>query len=119
MNISSDNLMSECGETPFLLAARGNRSVYLRVWGEEIPAGAGGEVPLCATANRVLIYSALSGRLVRAVCPSATGAVVQVFTDEWWGRGGARGGGALLVVWAARDAGSARFAWMEVIIHLT
>ncbi|XP_063535755.1 uncharacterized protein LOC134745601 isoform X2 [Cydia strobilella] len=55
--------------------------------------------------------------LMKAICPSSSdeGRAVQIFTDEWWGRG--RGGGsgsALLVVWAAREAGSARMAWMEV-----
>lgn len=109
--------MSECGETPFLLEARGNRSVFLRVWGEELPTTSVGsqasELPPCATSNRVLVYSAASGRLVRAVCPGAgTGRTVHVFTEEWWGRGARPG--ALLVVWAAREPGAARFAWMEV-----
>lgn len=87
--------------------------MYLRVWGEELPAGsAGSDPPACPTANRVLVYAAGSGRLVRAVCPTG-GGVVQLFTDEWWGRGGALPA-ALLVVWAAREPGVARFAWMEV-----
>lgn len=116
--------MSECGETPFLLEARGNRSVFLRVWGEELPLGSAGgaggaqagEPPPCATSNRVLVYEAHSSRLLRAVCPGAGVAggagVVHMFTDEWWGRGARPG--ALLVVWAAREAGHARFSWMEV-----
>lgn len=55
--------MSECGEAPFLLAARGNRSVFLRVWGEELPASAPtSDAPLCPTANRVLVYDAHSSR---------------------------------------------------------
>ncbi|CAH0584579.1 unnamed protein product [Chrysodeixis includens] len=113
----SGNWMSECGETPFLLEARGNRSVFLRVWGEELPTTSlgsqAGELPPCATSNRVLVYSAASGRLVRVVCPGAgTGRTVHVFTEEWWGRGARPG--ALLVVWAAREPGAARFAWMEV-----
>ncbi|XP_049706597.2 uncharacterized protein LOC110375569 isoform X1 [Helicoverpa armigera] len=108
----SGNRMSECGETPFLLEARGNRSVFLRVWGEELPltgAGAAGEAPPCATSNRVLVYEAASRRLVRALCPGGPHAV-QLFSGSWWGRGA----GALLVVWAAREPGRARFAWMEV-----
>lgn len=52
--------MSECGESPFLLAARGNRSVFLRVWGEEIPSGA--DPPPCHTANRILVYEAHSAK---------------------------------------------------------
>lgn len=115
--------MSECGETPFLLEARGNRSVFLRVWGEELSqtsaGGAGGaqagEAPPCATSNRVLVYEAHSSRLLRAICPGGAGGagpVVHMFTDEWWGRGARPG--ALLVVWAAREAGHARFHWMEV-----
>ncbi|XP_063382262.1 uncharacterized protein LOC134668745 isoform X1 [Cydia fagiglandana] len=122
------NRASECGETPFLLMARGNRSVFLRVWGDELPltppppppavgAPAPPEPPLCHTTNRVLVYHAHTSRLLKAICPSSSdeGRAVQIFTDEWWGRG--RGGGsgsALLVVWAAREAGSARMAWMEV-----
>lgn len=63
------------------------------------------------------------GRLLKAICPRADDRVVQMFTAEWWGRGGAegaegaarrRGAAALLVVWAAREAGAARLAWMEV-----
>lgn len=116
---------SECGETPFLLAARGNRSVFLRVWGDELPLGAAPapapapgaapEPPACPTANRVLVYHARSARLLRAVCPRAGAAAraVQLFSEDWAGAG-AGGGGALLLVWAAREAGAARFAWMEV-----
>ncbi|XP_013182509.1 PREDICTED: uncharacterized protein LOC106128593 [Papilio xuthus] len=123
------NKMSECGETPFLLTARGNRSVFLRVWGEELSlagaeAGAGAEGH-CVTNNRVLVYDAHSARLVKAVCPGEqVGRTVHVFTPEWWARGasaggagGAAGGGrgaALLVVWAAREPGAATFTWMEV-----
>lgn len=105
----SDNTVSECGETPFLLAARGNRSVFLRVWGEELSASAGTDPPSCATSNRVLVYEAHSSRLVRAICPGE-GRAVHVLAEE---RRGARGA-ALLVVWAAREAGGARLAWMEV-----
>ncbi|CAH1638460.1 unnamed protein product [Spodoptera littoralis] len=112
----SGNRISECGETPFLLEARGNRSVFLRVWGEELPlsggAGGAGEPPPCATANRVLVYEAHSARLVRVVCPAAGGRALQLFSAEWWGRGARPG--ALLVVWAAREPGAARFSWMEV-----
>lgn len=61
--MNSDDRMSECGETPFLLAARGNRSVFLRVWGEELPAAAAGaDPPPCATLNRVLVYDAHGSR---------------------------------------------------------
>ncbi|CAH0730112.1 unnamed protein product, partial [Brenthis ino] len=111
----SGNKMSECGETPFLLAARGNRSVFLRIWGEELPASAPtSDAPLCHTVNRILVYDAYSSRLVKAVCPGGEESrAVQVFTEEWWARGAGRGA-ALLVVWAAREAGAARFAWMEV-----
>ncbi|XP_041987452.1 uncharacterized protein LOC121739170 [Aricia agestis] len=113
----SGNKISSCGETPFLLTARGNRSVFLRVWGEELPTGTGaggGEVPPCATANRVLVYDAHSTRLLRAVCPGADDArAVQLFSVEWWAGAAARAP-ALLVVWAAREEGAARFAWMEV-----
>lgn len=53
-------------------------------------------------------------RLVKAVCPGGEQArAVQVFTEEWWARGAGREA-ALLVVWAAREAGAARLAWMEV-----
>ncbi|KAH9639669.1 hypothetical protein HF086_002495 [Spodoptera exigua] len=108
----SGNRMSECGETPFLLEARGNRSVFLRIWGEEMPLGGGaGEPPPCATSNRVLVYEAQTARLLRVVCPGGARAV-QLFSGEWWGRGARPG--ALLVVWAAREAGAARLAWMEV-----
>nr|XP_026487295.1 uncharacterized protein LOC113394267 [Vanessa tameamea] len=109
------NKMSECGETPFLLVARGNRSVFLRIWGEELPAAAPtSDAPLCHTVNRILVYEAHSSRLVKAVCPGGEEArAVQVFTEEWWARGVGREA-ALLVVWSAREAGSARFAWMEV-----
>ncbi|KAJ0178028.1 hypothetical protein K1T71_005851 [Dendrolimus kikuchii] len=113
----SGSRTSECGETPFLLVARGNRSVFLRVWGEELPGpvvqGAS-EPPPCATLNRVLVYDAQSSRLVRAICPGgeSAGRTVHLFTEEWWGRGGRPG--ALLVVWAGREAGHAQFAWMEV-----
>ncbi|XP_028025677.1 uncharacterized protein LOC114239595 [Bombyx mandarina] len=107
------NRISECGETPFLMEARGNRSVFLRVWGEEMtPSAPGTEPPPCATTNRVFVYDAHTSKLVRVICPGGSGAAVQVFTEEWWGRGGRSA--ALLVVWAAREAGSARLAWMEV-----
>ncbi|CAH2090673.1 unnamed protein product [Euphydryas editha] len=109
------NKMSECGETPFLLVARGNRSVFLRIWGEEMPATAPtSDAPLCHTTNRVLVYEAHSSRLVKAVCPGGEEArAVQVFTEEWWARSAGREA-ALLVVWAAHEAGAARLAWMEV-----
>ncbi|VVC92753.1 unnamed protein product [Leptidea sinapis] len=53
-------------------------------------------------------------RLLKAICPGGEeGRTVHVYTEEWWRRGASRGGG-LLVVWAAREAGAARFSWMEV-----
>ncbi|KAL4706584.1 hypothetical protein ACJJTC_005642 [Scirpophaga incertulas] len=101
---------SECGETPFLLSARGNRSVFVRVRGVELPAGQ--DPPPCATSNRVLIYDAHTERLVRAVCPEAEGGGwVQAFSAEWWGRGARPA--ALLLVWAAKEPGYASFSWME------
>lgn len=111
----SDDRTSECGEAPFLLEARGNRSVFLRVWGEEMPlatAGAIADAPPCATANRVLVYDAHSSNLLRVVCPGVGARSVHIFTDEWWGRGARPG--ALLVSWAARESGEARLAWMEL-----
>lgn len=122
----SGSRTSECGETPFLLVARGNRSIFLRVWGDElvIPTSLSGQgaldPPPCHTPNRVLVYDAHSTRLVRAICPeeNASGRSVQIFSEEWWGRGrrGGSGGrpGALMVVWVAQQEGRARFAWMEV-----
>lgn len=111
----SGNWMSECGETPFLLAARGNRSVFVRVWGTEL-AGAEAEAgAACGTANRVLVYEAQSRRLLRAVCPGAAGAV-HVLSAEWWGRGARPA--ALLLQFVASEPGSARFSWMEVhLLH--
>lgn len=99
------------------MEARGNRSVFLRVWGEELPlptAPGSGDAPPCATTNRVLVYEAHTSRLIRVICPGAGAGTrtVHVFTDEWWGRGARPG--ALLVSWAAREPGSARLAWMEL-----
>lgn len=60
--------VSSCGETPFLLAAHGNRSVWVRVWGDEVPAApapaadAPPDPPPCHTSNRVLVYDALTSR---------------------------------------------------------
>ncbi|CAG9794122.1 unnamed protein product [Diatraea saccharalis] len=99
--------MSECAETPFLLAARGNRSVFLRVWGEDLT---GSDSP-CGTTNRLLVYDAHTSRLMRAVCPGGERSI-QIFSEEWWGRGSRPG--ALLVVWSARESQHALFAWMEV-----
>ncbi|KAJ2943481.1 hypothetical protein O0L34_g16589 [Tuta absoluta] len=108
--------LSECGETPFLLMARGNRSVFVRVWGEEIPHTP--DPPLCHTTNRILVYDAHTSRLMKAICPGAeheNARSVHVFTEEWVGGGvSGQGGAALLVVWAAREAGAARLHWMEV-----
>ncbi|CAG4939805.1 unnamed protein product [Parnassius apollo] len=111
----SGNMMSECGEAPFLLEAHGNRSVFLRVWGEELAMDAATE-PHCVTSNRVLVYDAYTARLLKAVCPGEEESrTVQVFTEEWWSRGGGRAArAALLVVWAAREPGRAQFSWMEV-----
>lgn len=58
----SGDRTSECGETPFLLAARDNRSVFLRVWGEELAATPGADPPPCHTANRLLVYDAHTQR---------------------------------------------------------
>ncbi|KAI5631102.1 hypothetical protein NE865_16186 [Phthorimaea operculella] len=120
--------LSECGETPFLLSARGNRSVFVRVWGEEIPhtppaaapvtAAQTTDPPLCHTTNRILVYDAHTSRLMKAICPGTeheNARSVHVFTEEWAGGGASAGGGAaLLVVWAAREPGAARLHWMEV-----
>ncbi|XP_038223348.1 uncharacterized protein LOC119840707, partial [Zerene cesonia] len=107
----SSNRMSECGPAPFLLAARGNRSVFLRAWGEELPPGA---EPACRTTNRLLVYDAHTSRLVKAICPGDDDSrTVHVFSEEWWRRGAGRSA-ALLVAWAAREPGAAHFAWMEV-----
>lgn len=56
-------------------------------------------------------------RLVKAICPSADSGEeerarsVQVFSGNWRAGGGSA---ALLVVWAGRETGGARFVWMEV-----
>lgn len=56
-------------------------------------------------------------RLVKVICPSAEGGEearapsVQVFSGNW--RAGGEGA-ALALVWAGREAGAARFVWMEV-----
>ncbi|CAH4033002.1 uncharacterized protein LOC123715729 [Pieris brassicae] len=112
----NSNRISECGEAPFLLIARGNRSVYLRVWGYELPniSGINSDGNGCHTVNRVLVYDAHTSRLVKAICPGdAEGPVVQVYSPEWVARGAGREA-SLLVVWAARETGSATLAWMEV-----
>ncbi|CAK1544800.1 unnamed protein product [Leptosia nina] len=110
------NRMSECGDAPFLLVARGNRSVFLRVWGEEIPLlnGNNNDINNCRTSNRILVYDTYSSRLVKAICPgTADSGAVHIYSDGWDTRTAAREA-SLLVRWAARESGAAHFAWMEV-----
>ncbi|GBP08694.1 hypothetical protein EVAR_7287_1 [Eumeta japonica] len=121
-----------CGETPFLLNARGNRSVFLRVWGEPLPlalpsdpaaSAAPDDVARCRTANRLLVYNVSPVRLLKAVCPGepdAPQSAVHVFSANWAAAAGARPdgaadeGGALAVLWVGREPGRAVFSWMEV-----